>query len=264
MENETVIEAPVDRDLLTKRYTEKALEFIERTKAGLSFSTCRRPCPAARERRSPARPSKARAATVRGAIRSRNSIGRPARCWTSWSKSGHRRSDAGDLDVGQRRTDGPRDRQSVARHQPTAARPRLHDRRRRVSRADDHVVAESDSRRNGLRGTRDDDGFAADVCRAGRRQCPARPHHRRPRHPAADLWRARRRNHRTTSSTTTNEDQLQAVRSGPWKLFSAAGELHQAPAFPAAKAGHTLLFNVVEDVGSSTTWRRASRGRASV
>ncbi|MBI1309895.1 sulfatase-like hydrolase/transferase [bacterium] len=30
MENETVIEAPVDRDLLTKRYTERAIDFIER------------------------------------------------------------------------------------------------------------------------------------------------------------------------------------------------------------------------------------------
>ena len=29
MENEEVIEAPVDRNLLTKRYTERALEFIE-------------------------------------------------------------------------------------------------------------------------------------------------------------------------------------------------------------------------------------------
>ncbi len=32
MENETVIDAPVDRDLLTKRYTEKAIEFIEQNK----------------------------------------------------------------------------------------------------------------------------------------------------------------------------------------------------------------------------------------
>jgi arylsulfatase A len=32
MENETVLEAPVDRDLLTKRYTERALEFIESNK----------------------------------------------------------------------------------------------------------------------------------------------------------------------------------------------------------------------------------------
>ncbi len=29
MENETVIEAPVDRDLLTRRYTQRALEFID-------------------------------------------------------------------------------------------------------------------------------------------------------------------------------------------------------------------------------------------
>ena len=32
MENETVIEAPVDRNLLTKRYTERALQFIERNR----------------------------------------------------------------------------------------------------------------------------------------------------------------------------------------------------------------------------------------
>ena len=32
MENETVIEAPVDRDLLTKRYTERATEFIEQNR----------------------------------------------------------------------------------------------------------------------------------------------------------------------------------------------------------------------------------------
>ncbi len=32
MENETVIEAPVDRDLLTRRYTQRALNFIEQSK----------------------------------------------------------------------------------------------------------------------------------------------------------------------------------------------------------------------------------------
>ena len=32
MENETVVEAPVDRDLLTKRYTERAIDFINRHK----------------------------------------------------------------------------------------------------------------------------------------------------------------------------------------------------------------------------------------
>ncbi|MCB1077894.1 MAG: sulfatase [Verrucomicrobiae bacterium] len=37
MENETVIEAPVDRDGLTKRYTEKALEWIEANKNGPFF-----------------------------------------------------------------------------------------------------------------------------------------------------------------------------------------------------------------------------------
>ena len=33
LENETVVDAPVDRDLLTKRYTEKAVEFIEQNKS---------------------------------------------------------------------------------------------------------------------------------------------------------------------------------------------------------------------------------------
>ena len=37
MENETVIEAPVDRNFLTKRYTERALEFIEANKDGPFF-----------------------------------------------------------------------------------------------------------------------------------------------------------------------------------------------------------------------------------
>ena len=32
MENETVVDAPVDRDLLTKRYTEKAIELMEQHK----------------------------------------------------------------------------------------------------------------------------------------------------------------------------------------------------------------------------------------
>lgn len=37
MENETVIEAPVDRNLLTQRYTERALRFIEENKEGPFF-----------------------------------------------------------------------------------------------------------------------------------------------------------------------------------------------------------------------------------
>ena len=37
LENETVIEAPLDRNLLTKRYTERAIEFIEEHKEGPFF-----------------------------------------------------------------------------------------------------------------------------------------------------------------------------------------------------------------------------------
>jgi len=47
-------------------------------------------------------------------------------------------------------------------------------------------------------------------------------------------------------------DQLQAVRSGPWKLFLPVADFRQHPHF--TKKGETnepLLFNVVEDIGST-------------
>ena len=37
MENEKVIEAPADRDMLTKRYTERALRFIEQNQKNAFF-----------------------------------------------------------------------------------------------------------------------------------------------------------------------------------------------------------------------------------
>ncbi|EMI21952.1 arylsulfatase A [Rhodopirellula maiorica SM1] len=44
-------------------------------------------------------------------------------------------------------------------------------------------------------------------------------------------------------------DQLQAIRSGPWKLFlPVAGKPH--PHFPSNQPPEPLLFNVVEDIGS--------------
>ncbi|MCP4643885.1 MAG: sulfatase [bacterium] len=47
-----------------------------------------------------------------------------------------------------------------------------------------------------------------------------------------------------------HEDQLHAVRSGPWKLFLPVTPLAAHPYFSAGKQDEALLFNVVEDVGS--------------
>lgn len=50
-----------------------------------------------------------------------------------------------------------------------------------------------------------------------------------------------------------NRDQLQAVRSGPWKLFLPLQESIRHPRYPRRHTGptETFLFNVVEDIGCS-------------
>ncbi len=45
-------------------------------------------------------------------------------------------------------------------------------------------------------------------------------------------------------------DQLQAVRSGPWKLFVPLETFTKHPHFRPTETAHTLLFNVVEDIAS--------------
>lgn len=45
-------------------------------------------------------------------------------------------------------------------------------------------------------------------------------------------------------------DQLQAVRSGPWKLFLPLKSFTKHPHFSVGEKSTTLLFNVVEDIGS--------------
>jgi arylsulfatase A-like enzyme len=46
-------------------------------------------------------------------------------------------------------------------------------------------------------------------------------------------------------------DQLQAVRSGPWKLFLPLKDFTQHPHFKEGEGDHPLLFNVVKDISSS-------------
>lgn len=45
-------------------------------------------------------------------------------------------------------------------------------------------------------------------------------------------------------------DQLQAVRSGPWKLFLPLEEFSRHPHFPKGGGSAPLLFNVVQDIAS--------------
>jgi arylsulfatase A-like enzyme len=48
-----------------------------------------------------------------------------------------------------------------------------------------------------------------------------------------------------------DREQLQAVRSGPWKLFLPLEEFDRHPHFAPSAGSEPLLFNVVEDVGST-------------
>lgn len=43
-------------------------------------------------------------------------------------------------------------------------------------------------------------------------------------------------------------DQLQAIRSGPWKLFLPVKPIGPHPHFPQGKEGSTLLFNLLDDI----------------
>lgn len=47
-----------------------------------------------------------------------------------------------------------------------------------------------------------------------------------------------------------NQDQLQAVRRGPWKLFLPLDEFTSHPHFAASGSSTPLLFNVTEDIAS--------------
>ena len=48
-----------------------------------------------------------------------------------------------------------------------------------------------------------------------------------------------------------NADQLQAVKSGPWKLFVPLADFVQHPHFKKGEAATPLLFNVEEDISSA-------------
>jgi len=61
----------------------------------------------------------------------------------------------------------------------------------------------------------------------------------------------------TSDATTPYEvfyyyhmDQLQAVRSGPWKLFLPLKTFVRHPHFAKGRSSKPLLFNVVKDIGS--------------
>jgi arylsulfatase A-like enzyme len=47
-------------------------------------------------------------------------------------------------------------------------------------------------------------------------------------------------------------DQLQAIRSGPWKLFLPLEDFRQHPHFPKGESAAALLFHLINDIGSTT------------
>ena len=49
-----------------------------------------------------------------------------------------------------------------------------------------------------------------------------------------------------------DREQLQAVRSGPWKLFIPLESFQRHPHFKEGAGSEPLLFNLVEDIGSTT------------
>lgn len=49
-----------------------------------------------------------------------------------------------------------------------------------------------------------------------------------------------------------DQDQLQAIRSGPWKLFLPLETFARHPHFRPGETPRPLLFNVVKDIGSTT------------
>ncbi len=110
MENETVIEAPVDRDMLTKRYTEKSLEFIEANQSRPFFLYLPQAMPGSTSEpfASPDFKGKSKNGPWGDSIEELDwSIGQVAgQVGRAWD----RRSNIGDLDVRQRRSDGSRDR----------------------------------------------------------------------------------------------------------------------------------------------------------
>lgn len=49
-----------------------------------------------------------------------------------------------------------------------------------------------------------------------------------------------------------HRDQLQAIRSGPWKLFLPLENFHRHPRFTASENSEPLLFHLKRDISSST------------
>ena len=217
MRGETVIEAPADRDYLVEALHRGGhrLHRAEPVDAR-SFSTSRTPCPARRTIRSPARRSAASRQNGDYGDASRNSTGRTGEILAALKRLGF---DDNTLVV------WTSDNGAVNRNPPQGSCApyqglRLRHHRGRDAHAVRHALARQDSRRHGVRRTLLDDGSAADLRRAGRRRrCRRTPidgHDIRPilfgEPGAKSPWD-------DEGFCYYRMEQLQAVRSGPWKLY---------------------------------------------
>ena len=160
----------------------------------------------------PAQISRASRPTAHTGTGLRRWTGASARCWTL-SRTQTHRADAGV--VHQRQRPVAYARQERRNGQTVARRQRDHVGRGHA-RADDRVVAGSHRRRHGVRCDHQRNRRAADARQARWRPSTRRPQDRRQRHLAV----ARRPEKQSPHDALFyfHGNQLQAVRSGPWKL----------------------------------------------
>ena len=166
LRDEEVIEAPVDPNTLTARYTEQRPNSFVSTKAPRrSSSTCRTPCPAAPSKPLP-RKRFARGRTTASIRRVRRGAGLVCgRGPTLLERGRPGPADAGRVDLGQRRL--PREKGRAVRPEHAAARRRRDGLRRRLPHALHRSLARSDPRRGRAPRTGHEHGPTADVRSAG-------------------------------------------------------------------------------------------------
>ena len=150
MQNETVTRAPVDRSLLTKRYTERALA-VHRAVPRATVLSLYAPSHARQHKRTVCQPrlqgQKPKRSLGRCGGRTRLVRGKDPR---QTRRAETRSENPRHLDFRQRFPARSRCGQSPAGQQSAALRPRLYHGRRRLPRANDRLVARPNPRRHGL------------------------------------------------------------------------------------------------------------------
>ena len=245
MRNEQVIEAPADRDRLVGRCTREAIAFIKRNRERPFFVYLPQPMPGST-------PTPFSSPAFRG-HRANGRYGDAVE-ELDWAE-GEIHAVLQRLDLaGNTLVIWTADNGEVLRNPPqgccAVSRLGLRHVRRRHADAVHHALARQSSSRPDLRPALHDDGPAAHVCRIGRRRLFEQAH-RRARHSTNGFRRIGRRSPWDAAGFGYYRmDQLQAIRSGPWKLYlPLERKLVNAPGKTAAARAE--LFDVVADVGEA-------------